>query len=216
MFCARSCSPPEMKIFVPRIEWVPSGLGVAVVRMSARDDPACGSVIAIVPKKRPESRCLRYRSFWSGEPNAERSAALPIVSETYAVVDTLAAAKIAWHARLTAAGSCMPPFSKSSPADRNPAAMYASSASFTSGMRRMRSPSKVGSCASALWLCGANFSSAMDSAVSTAASIVSRECCENRAWLRSESTSSTSKSWNSRSRRLTIRERMETPLDGDD
>src|SRR5205814_9348442 len=94
-----------MKIFVPRSEYVPSGFGVAVVRRSARDDPACGSVIAIVPKKRPESRCLRYRSFWSGEPNAVRIAALPIVSETYAVVDTLAAVDCSSHTRLTVAGS---------------------------------------------------------------------------------------------------------------
>src|SRR5260370_8418159 len=75
-------------------------------------------------------------------------------------------------------------------------------------MRWMRCPSKVGSCSSALWLCGANFSSAMASAVSTAASIVSRECCEKRGRFRSDSSSSTSKSWNSRSRRLTILEPM--------
>src|SRR5438874_8294449 len=137
-----------------------------------------------------------------------------MVSETYAVVPTLAAAKIAWQARPTVAGSCMPPFSKSAVALRNPAAMYASSASCTSGIRWTRCPSKVGSCSSALRLCGANFSSAIASAVSIAASIVSRECCAKRGRSRSESMSSASKSWNSRSRRLTIRERMARPRAG--
>src|SRR6267142_2033596 len=89
--------------------------------------------------------------------------------------------------------------------------MYASSASFTSGMRWTRPSRKVGSCSSAFRLCGANFSSAIASAVSIAASIVSRECCANRGRSRSDSTSSTSKSWNSRSRRLTIREPMVPP-----
>src|SRR5258705_7921346 len=84
--------------------------------------------------------------------------------------------------------------------------MYASSASFTSGIKCTRPSWKVGSCSSAFRLCGANFSSAMESAVSTAARMVSRECCAKRPRSRSDSTSSTSKSWNSRSRRLTIRE----------
>src|ERR1700730_1014088 len=181
--------------------------------MSESDDPACGSVSAMVPKKRPESRCFRYRSFCSEEANAGSNAALPTVSETYAVVLTLAAAKIAWQAPRTVVGSCIPPLSKSSPAARKPAAMYASSASFTSGMRCTRPPWKVGSWSSAFRLCGANFSSAIASAVSTAASIVSRECCAKRGRFSSDSTSSTSKSWNSRSRRLTIREPMLPPSD---
>src|SRR5581483_4976856 len=163
-----------------------------------------------------ERRCLRYRSFCSGEANAASSAAFPWVSITYAVVPTLAAAKIASHAPRTVTGSCMPPFSKSSPAERNPAATYASSASFTSGIRWTRPSLNTGSCSSALRLCGANFSSAMASAVSIAASIVSRECCANRGRFSSDSTSSASKSWNSRSRRLTIREPMVPPLEGDD
>src|SRR6267143_4936816 len=91
--------------------------------------------------------------------------------------------------------------------------MYASSASFTSGMRRTRPPRKVGSCSSAFRLCGANFSSAIASAVSTAASIVSRECWAKRGRFSRDSTSSSSKSWNSRSRRLTIREPMLPPGD---
>src|SRR6267378_1748643 len=66
--------------------------------------------------------------------------------------------------------------------------MYAASASFTSGMRWTRPSWKVGSCSSAF-----------------------RLCCAKRGRSRSDSTSSTSKSWNSRSRRLTIREPMVPP-----
>ncbi len=52
MFSERSWSPPEMKIFEPeRRKWSPAG--VARVATSARLEPACGSVSAIVPVQRP-------------------------------------------------------------------------------------------------------------------------------------------------------------------
>src|SRR5512146_853631 len=90
----------------------------------------------------------------------------------------------------------------------NPAAMYASRASFTSGIMFTRPFSNFGSCSSAFLLWGANFSSAIASAVSSAAMNVSRECSANRGRCVSAATSRLSKSWNSRSRRLTIRDFM--------
>jgi hypothetical protein len=55
-------------------------------------------------------------------------------------------------------GSCMPPRSKSCAAAMKPASQKAFRASLTSGIMVTLRPSKVGSLASALWLCGANFS----------------------------------------------------------
>src|SRR5262249_44619841 len=49
MFSARSWSPPEMKTFVPRIEYLLPSILVAVVRDAPTSDPACGSVKHIVP-----------------------------------------------------------------------------------------------------------------------------------------------------------------------
>jgi hypothetical protein len=46
------------------------GLGTAVVVMSARLEPACGSVRAMVPKKRPVSRWVRYFAFCAGAAEA--------------------------------------------------------------------------------------------------------------------------------------------------
>ena len=43
-----------MKIFVPKILWLPSGCGSARVRTAARSLPACGSVRFMVPVQRPE------------------------------------------------------------------------------------------------------------------------------------------------------------------
>ena len=50
MFSLISCSPAEIHILVPVMRYVPSSCGVALVVMSASDDPACGSDRHIVPK----------------------------------------------------------------------------------------------------------------------------------------------------------------------
>jgi hypothetical protein len=55
MFSVKSCSPAEMKIFVPLTAWLPSGCGAARVRMRPRSVPACGSVRFMVPAQRPET-----------------------------------------------------------------------------------------------------------------------------------------------------------------
>jgi hypothetical protein len=70
----------------------------------------------------------------------------------------------------------MPPSASSCSADIRPAALNASSAALISGISRTRSPSKVGSSRSLLRLWVAKRSVAICSAVSSAASKVSREC----------------------------------------
>ncbi|VEE79985.1 Uncharacterised protein [Pseudomonas aeruginosa] len=53
MFSLRSCSPAEMKIFVPLIAWLPSAFGTARVLMMPRSVPQCGSVRHMVPVQVP-------------------------------------------------------------------------------------------------------------------------------------------------------------------
>ena len=55
MFSVRSCSPPEMKIFVPLILKEPSACFAALVRSNPRSVPQCGSVRFIVPAQRPST-----------------------------------------------------------------------------------------------------------------------------------------------------------------
>ncbi len=58
MFSAMSCSPQVMKILVPLMrQWSPSG--TARVRMAARSEPACGSVMFMVPVQRPSTMAGR-------------------------------------------------------------------------------------------------------------------------------------------------------------
>ena len=49
MFSARSCSPAEMKIFVPVMRYEPSGWATALLRNCPRSVPQCASVRFIVP-----------------------------------------------------------------------------------------------------------------------------------------------------------------------
>ncbi len=77
-FSVRSWSPPEMKIFdPPSRKWSPAG--VARVRTSARLDPACGSVSAIVPAKRPSSMGASQRARSASDPKASTRWAAPLV-----------------------------------------------------------------------------------------------------------------------------------------
>ena len=59
--------------------------------MSARLEPACGSVRHIVPVNRPSIIGRTYRSICSSDPCARSRFALPVVSSGYAAVETLAA-----------------------------------------------------------------------------------------------------------------------------
>ena len=78
-FSVMSWSPPEMKILEPeRRKW--SSDGVARVRTSERLEPACGSVSAMVPAKRPSWRGASQRSRSAGEPKASTRWAAPLVS----------------------------------------------------------------------------------------------------------------------------------------
>ncbi len=53
MLSTMSCSPKEMKIFVPEILHVPSSPGSALVRSAPTSEPASGSVRFIVPVHSP-------------------------------------------------------------------------------------------------------------------------------------------------------------------
>ncbi len=55
MFSDRSCSPAEMKIFVPVMAYAPSASGSARVRRMPRSVPQCGSVRHIVPVHTPDT-----------------------------------------------------------------------------------------------------------------------------------------------------------------
>ena len=55
MFAAMSCSPLEMKIFVPVSAYEPSPCGSAFVRSMPRSVPQCGSVRHIVPVHSPDT-----------------------------------------------------------------------------------------------------------------------------------------------------------------
>jgi hypothetical protein len=55
MFSAMSCSPAEMKILVPVIEYEPSACGSALLRRMPRSVPQCGSVRHIVPVHTPDT-----------------------------------------------------------------------------------------------------------------------------------------------------------------
>lgn len=72
MFFDMSCSPLEMKIFVPLIEYEPSPLGSALVRRMPRSVPQCGSVRHIVPVHSPDTSFGRYCFCSSGAPCACR------------------------------------------------------------------------------------------------------------------------------------------------
>ena len=155
---------------------MPSGCGSARVEMSASDEPACGSDRHMVPKKRPSTMGLTQRSICSGEAWASSRLALAWVRKGYPAVPTLAAWNHAVHAALTTWGNCSPPTDSSMLAASRPVCQNASSAGLTSSARWTRSPSNVGSCASAVLLCGAKCSVATCSETASAASKVSREC----------------------------------------
>ncbi len=70
MFSVRSWSPPEMKILAPLMRKWPSRVGVARVATSARLEPACGSVSAMVPVHSPAYMRVMKRSRSDGD--AER------------------------------------------------------------------------------------------------------------------------------------------------
>ena len=53
MLSAMSCSPKEMKIFVPVMRHDPSPAGTALVRRAPTSDPASGSVRFMVPVHSP-------------------------------------------------------------------------------------------------------------------------------------------------------------------
>ena len=100
---------------------MPSGCGTAVVVMSARLEPACGSVRAMVPKKRPVSRWVRYLCCCAGVPKRRMTLALPWVRPTYEVVAMLALLNSEPQACEIKEGSCMPPTSASWLAASRPA-----------------------------------------------------------------------------------------------
>jgi hypothetical protein len=59
MLSVRSWSPYVMKIFVPLIDHDPSAFGDALVVSAPTSEPACGSVMFIVPVHEPVTRCGR-------------------------------------------------------------------------------------------------------------------------------------------------------------
>ncbi len=76
MVSLSSWSPPEIHILLPCSRNVPSSWGSAVVSTSASEEPACGSLRHIVPKKRPSSIGRTYRSTCSADPCSTSSEAL--------------------------------------------------------------------------------------------------------------------------------------------
>ena len=68
MFSAMSCSPQVMKILVPRSRHDPSSCGSALVLSAPTSEPACGSVIAMVPDHSPLIIFSRYVAFCSSVP----------------------------------------------------------------------------------------------------------------------------------------------------
>ena len=55
MLSVRSCSPAEMKIFVPVMGSCRRRCGTAVVRIRPRSVPQCGSVRHMVPVQLPSA-----------------------------------------------------------------------------------------------------------------------------------------------------------------
>ena len=101
--------------------------------MSPSEDPACGSESAIVPYQRPSITGLANRSTCSGVPWVAIRLALPWARKGYAVTATLAAENQLDDACCTTNGSCMPPSSAGKTLVGSPEAVYAASASATSG-----------------------------------------------------------------------------------
>ncbi|MNR01495.1 hypothetical protein D3C85_1173010 [compost metagenome] len=69
---------------------MPSDAGSARVRISDSDEPAWGSVRAIVPKKRPSIIGCRKRRFCSSVPKLSIRFAAPMVRNGYDVEAALA------------------------------------------------------------------------------------------------------------------------------
>ena len=72
-----SCSPPDIHILVPLIEYEPSVFKSALVLMSAREEPAWGSDKHMVPNQFPSTKFGRYFLFNSSEPHALSMLATP-------------------------------------------------------------------------------------------------------------------------------------------
>mmetsp|Transcript_25265 Transcript_25265/g.84081 ORF Transcript_25265/g.84081 Transcript_25265/m.84081 type:complete len:392 (-) Transcript_25265:160-1335(-) len=72
MLSVMSCSPHEMKIFVPEMEYSPSApsMGTALVVTWPRSEPHCGSVRHMVPVISPEMREGSHSSLRSSDPCA--------------------------------------------------------------------------------------------------------------------------------------------------
>ena len=69
-----------MKIFEPRMAYVPSARGDALVVTSERLLPACGSVSAIVPVHSPAYIRVISSRLSVSSPNASMRCAAPVVS----------------------------------------------------------------------------------------------------------------------------------------
>ncbi len=89
--------------------------------MSARLEPACGSLRHIVPDQRPANSACANTRCCAGVPCAISKAALALVSMPAPML-TLALAKKALAAASTVCGSCMPPIEKSCAAASMPEA----------------------------------------------------------------------------------------------
>ena len=94
MFEVKSCSPHEMKILVPEIEYEPSSRGSARVVSWPRSEPHCGSVRHIVPVNSPATSGGRYFALRASEPWAssvlmhpfERPANMPHDQHAVAII----------------------------------------------------------------------------------------------------------------------------------
>jgi hypothetical protein len=181
-----------MKIFEPLIDQVPSPRGVAMLVMSASEEPACGSVSTIVPVKRPgEHRREVLRLLRRGAElvhqvgRADREAAVGVGRDV---------------------GAAEYPQARERDRERqlHPALLRivgrGDEARLGEGAHRL---AHLGDHRDAavlearlrlvgLRLCGANFSSAIWKAVSIAASNVARECSAKRGRAQSDSTSRSS------------------------
>mmetsp|Transcript_28953 Transcript_28953/g.87654 ORF Transcript_28953/g.87654 Transcript_28953/m.87654 type:complete len:214 (+) Transcript_28953:849-1490(+) len=114
-------SAAVIHILFPRILYVPSGCGCAVVRMSVSDEPACVSERHMVPHQSPLSSFGSTCARCSSVPWCCRIFAAPTLSAKCAEKPAFADEKCSPTAPLTATGICDPPTSASIDVVRKPA-----------------------------------------------------------------------------------------------
>ena len=104
MFSAMSCSPLEIKIFVPVMLYEPSALGIALLRNKPKSVPQCGSVKHMVPVHSPVVSLGKYNALISSVPCSCKHSYAPWLKPGYIVHAMLAELSVSYKALFKAMG----------------------------------------------------------------------------------------------------------------